>query len=122
MEPEVTAEGVAALSRSLAQMVELLAQRDQEIKELREDKVSVRAECTRLRRELNAAHAAKAEKMMDVAMEASVQALSDEAAATRRAVTETCVLHSELSFLELTYEAMRQDAESRMQWMGPWRT
>ena len=53
-------------------------------------------EAHRLRRELNAAFTAKAEKMMDVAMTASVQALSDEAVHQRRALLEQGILCDEV--------------------------
>ena len=81
----------------------------------------VSKELVRLRSELNAAYAAKAEKMMDVAMEASVTALAQEAEYQRRALVEQTVLCDELRSCErrldwaerLTLEPAAEDYSTR---------
>lgn len=59
-----------------------------------------RAEASRLRKEVNAANAAKAESMADVAMAAQVQALQDEADHGRRLFQEQVILSGELRATE----------------------
>ena len=109
--------------RSLEQMVEELLEREREVAELRAENAKVhhtfghqmpaythrslmrtrthvcsqgRAEANRLRKDLNAAYAAGAGKMMDVAMAAGVQALHDEAHHQRRALAEQAILCDEV--------------------------
>jgi hypothetical protein len=94
-------QGIEAMRASLTTLLDELRERDAVIVELRETISKGRVEATRLRKELNAAHSAKAEKMMDVAMVASVQTMQDEAAASRRALMEQCILCDELRATEV---------------------
>ena len=74
-----------------------LEQRDRELAALREENARARSEASRLRRELNAAHAQRGESMMDVAMAASVQALHEEAEHQRRLAQEQAILCDEVT-------------------------
>ena len=67
--------GIEALTKSLAAMCTVIDERDEEIRYLQETHRRDRAECRRLRSELNLAHAERSEHMMDVAMAASTQAI-----------------------------------------------
>ena len=64
-----------------------------------------RADCARLRRELQASLDSSANAMMQTAMAASTQALSDEAATQRRARMERRVLIDELQLVEGAWAA-----------------
>lgn len=103
---EVEEAGVAAMRRSLASMLQEIGSRDAEIEKLREEQQATRRECTNLRKEMNSLHASKADKMMDVALSASVQALAEDAEGLRRVQAENSILTSELRTVE-------------QQWAGP---
>ena len=92
--------GIEALRQSLATCVTMVAERDREIEQLRDEHRRNRSECHRLRQEINSLHAKKASKMMDVAMEASVQAIEADAASQRRATVEMATLTREIAKCE----------------------
>ena len=81
-------------------MLEELAQRDRDIVALREENERNKTEATRLRKDLNKAFAKNADKMMDVALEASVNALHNDAEDQRRVLTDQSILCDELRALE----------------------
>ena len=87
---------------------------------LKDENASCRRECSRLRTELNGYHSMKAEKMMDVAMEASTQMMEQEAEERRRRELETAVLVKELSLLERTWAQALMKATQAESGQGSW--
>ena len=97
---ETESEGVAALRSSLASLIAELQEKDRQLEEITYEHNRIHRENKRLRSELNEAHAAKAEKMMDVAMAASVRAMEDDAANAKRSQREHALLAAEIALLE----------------------
>ena len=81
---------------SLTHVIGQLHEAEAQLAQVSEERDRGKAEAARLRRELNAAFDASSKKMMDVAMAASVQALSDEAQHQRRALAEQAILCDEV--------------------------
>ena len=81
---------------SLTHVIGQLHEREAQLAAVTEERDRSKVEATRLRRELNEAFAGSSAKMMEVAMVASVQALSDEAQHQRRALAEQTILCDEV--------------------------
>ena len=81
---------------SLTHVIGQLHEREAQLAAVTEERDRSKVEATRLRRELNEAFAGSSAKMMEVAMVASVQALSDEAQHQRRALAEQAILCDEV--------------------------
>jgi chromosome segregation ATPase len=95
---------VDALTRSLAELLETLTDREEALEKERRETKRLNEELRRARRKLNDVSAEESNKMMDVAMEASVQAI--QMLAQQQAEQETP------SLVELDREgARRWDAE-----------
>ncbi len=71
----VAAQGVEALTASLASMVALLAERDEEVRDLKLELRRANDRAAHLQAKLSEAYAQRADKMMDVALAASTQAI-----------------------------------------------
>ena len=91
---------MASLQKSVEELLAQLAVRDSQLQVLKDENASFRREATHLRSELNKQYSERAGKMMDVAMEASTQAMEQDAERIRRRDLESRLLCKELRDVE----------------------
>ena len=106
-------EGTAALRKSMEQLVADVAIRDAQLRALKEDCARHAKEASRLRTELNEQYSKAADKMMDVAMSATTQAMVDEEAERRRHRFDLELLTAEFAAVERAW-ARAQHHSSRV--------